>query len=105
MEILARASERGRGAALEYMGFLTSEQLLHLLRATRVQLVDMRPRRTRPHAVAAILCNEWSPALQRTQQFVQELRERVDRTEVVVLVAAQLLVEPRVVPPQPLEQQ
>jgi rhodanese-related sulfurtransferase len=89
--ILARASERARDAALEYIGLATAEEALHLARATRVRVVDVRSHGERecdgelPGSVPI----EWragdQPALD--ESFLAELARRVEREDIVIFVS------------------
>ncbi len=103
VDILARASERARDAAVEYIGIVSPEEAEHLLSATgpgragakplSVRLVDVRLRRERertgewPGSISIEWNSKSRSRFARDERFLAELTGRIGRDDVVIFVS------------------
>ncbi|MBE0626494.1 MAG: hypothetical protein IH606_16970 [Burkholderiales bacterium] len=91
VDILARASERARNAALEYIGLVTPQEVEHLMQATQVRLIDVRTRREREREgeLEGSMTIEWGNRRLNAvdERFVDELTGRFGREEIVIFVS------------------
>lgn len=103
VDILARAADRARDQAVEYIGLISPEEVNHLLNAVEpgstgtmslgAQLVDVRPRRERERTgrLPGSIPIEWNSRSRskraRDDGFLAELSARVRREQVVIFVS------------------
>jgi len=91
VDILARASERARDAAVEYIGLVTPQEVERLMRATQVRLIDVRTRREREREgeLEGSMTIEWRNRRLNAvdEPFVDELTGRFGREEIVIFVS------------------
>lgn len=90
-DILARASERARQAALEYIGLVTPQEAMHLMEAANARLVDLRtpPERARAGHVTGSLPIAWRAKSEGApdSRFVTQLRRRIGTDEIVLFLS------------------
>jgi len=90
-DILARASERARQAALEYVGLVTPQEAMQLMEVANARLVDLRtpPERARAGHVLGSLPIAWRARREAApdSRFVTQLRRKVGKDEIVLFLS------------------
>lgn len=88
-DILARASERARQAALEYIGLVTPQEAMHLMEAAGARLVDVRTpnERARSGRIAGSVAIPWHTRAAVELRFVAQLKRRVAADEIALFLS------------------
>lgn len=88
-DILARASERARQAALEYIGLVTPQEAMQLMQAGNARLVDVRTpgERARAGRVRGSVAIAWHTKAALDMGFAAQLRRRIRPDEIVMFLS------------------